>query len=267
VTAQIRSELRKMRTTRTNLGLLLGLVGLILFGVIAGSFGSEADLGLVENQRELVGNGAFAAAFAALIGIMAMTSEFRHGTIRATFVFTPARIRVVVAKVIASIVVGIGFGALGAGLALGVGVTMIRARGYEVLIDSSDVRRLLLGTIVMSGLWAACGVGLGALVRNQVAAIVGLFAWVFVVEILLFQYLPAVARYAPGAAGTAMTGDTVGESSIDLLSPSAGGVVLLAYAAALVLIDPRARVAGHFTPPYDIGALAADLASIDGSSP
>jgi len=51
VTAQIRSELRKMRTTRTNLGLLLGLVGLILFGVIAGSFGSGADLGLVENQR------------------------------------------------------------------------------------------------------------------------------------------------------------------------------------------------------------------------
>ena len=46
VTAQLRSELRKMATTRTNVGLLLGLVALILFGVIAGSFGSEADLSL-----------------------------------------------------------------------------------------------------------------------------------------------------------------------------------------------------------------------------
>jgi ABC-2 type transport system permease protein len=224
-----------MRTTRTNLGLLLGLVALILFGVIAGSFGSESDLSLIENQRELVGNGAFAAAFAALIGVMAMTSEFRHGTIRATFVFTPARTRVVVAKVLASILVGIGFGALGSAIGLGTGVGMIRARGFDVLIDSGDVRQLLLGTIVMAALWAALGVGIGAVLRNQVMAIVGLFAWVFVVEILLFQYLPGVGRYAPGAAGTAMTGSTVGESSVHLLSATAGGALLAAYAAAFVL--------------------------------
>jgi ABC-type transport system involved in multi-copper enzyme maturation permease subunit len=97
------------------------LVTLILFGVIAGSFGSEADLSLPENQRELIGNGTFAAVFAALIGVMAMTSEFRHGTICATFVFTPARTRVVAAKVVASVLVGIGFGALGSALGLGAG--------------------------------------------------------------------------------------------------------------------------------------------------
>jgi ABC-2 type transport system permease protein len=233
--AQLRSELRKMRTTRTNLGLLLGLVALILFGVIAGSFSSEADLSLLENQRELVGNGTFAAVFAAMIGVMSMTSEFRHGTIRATFVFTPARTQVVSAKVLASFLVGMGFGALGVGLGLGTGVAMIRARGYEVLIDSGDVRRLLLGTIVMSALWAALGVGIGALVRNQVFAIVGLFVWVFVVEILIFRYLPGVGRYAPGAAGTAMTGDTVGDSSIHLLSVSAGAALLAVYTAAVVL--------------------------------
>ena len=100
---------------------------------------------------------------------------------------------------------------------------MIRARGYDVLIDSGDVRRLLLGTIVMSALWAALGVGIGALVRNQVLAIVGLFAWVFVVEILLFQYLPGVGPLRAGRRGTAMTGDTVGDSSMHLLSAPAGG--------------------------------------------
>jgi ABC-2 type transport system permease protein len=234
VNAQLRSELRKMRTTRTNLGLLLGLVALILFGVIAGSFGTEADLSVVENQRNLIGNGGFAAAFAALIGVMAITSELRHGTIRATFVFTPDRMRVVAAKTLASMLVGMAFGALGAGLALGSGVVMIRARGYDLLIDSGDVGRLLLGTIVMAARWAACGVGLGALLRNQVVAIVGLFAWVFVVEILLFQYLPGVARFAPGAAGTAMTGSAVGDSSVHLLSALGGGVVLACYAAAFV---------------------------------
>lgn len=233
--AQIRSELRKMRTTRTNVGLVLGLVALILFGVIAGAFGSEVDLTDLEKQRELVGNGAFAAAFAAMIGVMAMTSEFRHGTIRATFVFTPARTRVVAAKVAASLLVGAVFGAVGAGVALGAGVAIIRARGYDVLLDAADVRKLLLGTIVMSALWAALGVGLGALVRNQVLAIVGLFAWVFVVEVLVFQYWPGVGRYAPGAAGTAMTGDTVGNSSVHLLSVWGGGLLLAAYAVAVAL--------------------------------
>ena len=149
---------------------------------------------------------------------MAMTSEFRHGTIRATFVFTPLRHLVVGAKVLASLFVGIAFGALEAGLALGAGLVMIRARGYDLLVDSGDVRRLLLGTIVMSALWAAIGVGFGALVRSQVFAIVGLFAWVFVVEVLAFEYVPEVARFAPGAAGTGMTGDTVGDSSVNLLS-------------------------------------------------
>jgi ABC-2 type transport system permease protein len=236
VIAQLRSELRKMATTRTNAGLFLGMIALILFGVIAGGFGGEGELSEALNQRELVGNGSFAAVFAAMIGVMAVTSEFRHGTIRATFVFTPERGRVIGAKVLASLVVGIGFGALGAGIALGTGTAIIRARGYGVLLDSGDVRKLLVGGIVMSALWAALGVGFGALVRNQVAAIIGLFAWVFVVEILVFQYLPELGRYAPGAAGTAMTGDTVGDSSIDLLSPPLGGALLAAYAAWFVLV-------------------------------
>jgi ABC-2 type transport system permease protein len=142
-----------MRTTRTNLGLLFGLVALVLFGVIAGAFSSEADLSRLENQRELIGNGTFAAAFAALIGVMAITSEFRHGTIRATFLVNPARTRVVAAKVTASIIFGIAFGALGSGLALATSLALIRARGYHVLIDAGECGGLC------SGLWscAHCG--------------------------------------------------------------------------------------------------------------
>lgn len=232
MTAQLRSELRKMRTTRTNLGLLLGLVALVLFGVIGGAFGRDSNFALVENQRALIGNGSFAAVFAALIGVLAMSTEFRHGTIRATFVFTPARIRVVAAKLAASLLGGAAFGAIGAALALGSGFALIQARGFELLIDAGDVRRLLLGTIVMSALWAALGVGLGAVLRNQVLAIVGVFTWVLVVELLLAQSLPGLARFAPVTAGTAMTGDPLGGSSVHLLSAPAGGALLAAYAAA-----------------------------------
>ena len=147
---------------------------------------------------------------------------------------TPTRTRVVAAKVLASIVVGVGFGALGSALALGAGVALVRARGFHLLIDSGDMGRLLLGTVVMCALWAAAGLGLGALVRDQVFSIVGLFAWVFIVEVLLFEYLPAIGRFAPGVAGTALTGRTVGDSSVQLLSAPAGAAVLGAYAAAFV---------------------------------
>jgi ABC-2 type transport system permease protein len=235
VTAQLRSELRKMQTTRTNAGLLLGLVALILFGVIAGSFAGTTDLSLVEDQRSLIGNGAYAAAFAALIGLMAFTSEVRHGTLRATFVFTADRTLVVLAKALASILVGIAFGAFGSMLSLATGTLMIRARGHELLIDSGDVRRIVLGTIVMSALWAAAGVGIGALLRNQVLAIVCVLTWVFVVESLLFELVPGLARFMPGVAGTAMTGATVGDSTVDLLPAVAGGAVLAGYAALFVL--------------------------------
>jgi len=34
------------------------------------------------------------------------------------------------------------------------------------------------------------------------------------------------------------------------------------HSAALVLIDPRVRLAGYFQPPFDVDALAADLAAL-----
>ena len=94
----------------------------------------------------------------------------------------------------------------------------------------------MLGTIVISvGTLGRSGSRLWRAVRNQVFAIIGLFAWVFVVEVLVFQYLPGAGRYAPGAAGTAMTGATVGDSSVNLLSAPLGGALLAGYSAALVL--------------------------------
>ena len=45
-------------------------------------------------------------------------------------------------------------------------------------------------------------------------------------------------------------------------NPGAGGDYTVDHSAALVLIDPRARVAGYFQPPHDSDALAADLAAL-----
>jgi hypothetical protein len=87
------------------------------------------------------------------------------------------------------------------------------------------------GAIASAALWAPIGLGLGALLRNQVATLAGIFLWLFFVENLLIDFVPGVGRFAPGAAAAAITGldrDT-------LLSPVLGALLLALYAAATVV--------------------------------
>ncbi len=83
-----------------------------------------------------------------------------------------------------------------------------------------------------TALWGAIGVGLGAIVRNQVGAIIGLLAWGFVVENLLFAFVPSVGRFAPVHAQDAL----IGLTTKHLLHPTPGGLMLIAWTAALGLI-------------------------------
>ena len=230
--AQLRSELLKMRTTRTNLALFLSMVALVLASVLlSGLLQDTSELWAHDTQAALLGVGTVGAVFASLIGIMAVTSEFRHGTIRSTFVFMPRRGRVVIAKVFASLLLGLAFGVLAEALALGIGLAILHGRGIDLQLDSGDFRLIILGTIAMSMLFAALGVGIGGVVRNQVFAVVGLLVWLLVVENILFGVVPSVGRFAPGKAAAAL----VGADEAHLLSVTGGGLVLLAWVTVFVV--------------------------------
>jgi ABC-2 type transport system permease protein len=231
MTDQLLSELRKMRSTRTNLGLLGGMVALVVvFLLTIGLTGTSGDLADHDHQHRVFSVATQAALFAALIGVMAITSEFRHGTIRPTFVVTPHRGRVVAAKVISSLVMGLLFGALAVGLAFGIGYAVFAARGAHLVLDRNDVLLLVLGTIAVTALWSALGVGLGAVVKNQVFAVIALLVWTGLVNPILDGALPGVGRYTPIAASASLTADPASY----LLSPLGGGLLLIAYAAVFV---------------------------------
>ena len=70
---------------------------------------------------------------------MAITSEFRHGTIRPTFVVTPHRTRVIAAKVIASLLMGVLFGLAAIGLSFGVGYAILAVRDIPLELETSHV--------------------------------------------------------------------------------------------------------------------------------
>jgi ABC-2 type transport system permease protein len=232
VIAQTKAELLKLRSTRTTIGIVLGMIALIiLFSLLSGLLTKARDLTGVEDQRGLLSVGSLAGVFSALAGVMLITSEYRHGTIRPTFLFTPRRSRVLIAKLAAGLLAGLVFGLVGEGVGFGIGYVCLSARGVPFALDGGEVTLLVLGTFASVALWGAIGVGLGAIVRSQVGGIIGLLVWGFVIENLLFGFVPSVGRFGPVHAQDAF----IGLTDNHLLSAAAGGAVLVVWTAALAL--------------------------------
>jgi ABC-type transport system involved in multi-copper enzyme maturation permease subunit len=233
MTAQLRSELLKQRTTRATRLLLAWMVGLVVLVVALHVFSfSTSTLAQDANQLKILGLGtSIGALFAALLGALSVTGEFRSGTIRATFLVTPRRGRVIAAKALAGLAAGAGIGLLAQALTAGAEAAGLAARGVHVALAAGDYAQLLLGGALGAALFAAIGVGVGALVRNQVAALVGLCVWLLFVEPLLLADLPSVAKYAPEASAGAIAGAIQSQIADSLIAPALGLLLLAAYAA------------------------------------
>lgn len=231
--AQIRAELLKIRSTRTTVGLILGMVALILlFTLLTGLLTHPSGLASKGDQRQLLSVGSSAGVFSALAGVLLVTSEYRYGTIRPTFLFNPTRSHVLTAKLVVGALAGLAFGILGEAIGWAIGYVILDGRGITIVLTSSDVLLLTLGGLAGVALWGAIGVGVGAIIHNQVGAIITLLAWGLVVDNLLFGLVPSVGRFMPTRAADGLMGLRVDH----LLSPGAGAIVLIAWAAALVAI-------------------------------
>ncbi|HEY3834329.1 MAG TPA: hypothetical protein VGO03_18705, partial [Acidimicrobiia bacterium] len=127
--AQIKAELLKIRSTRTTIGLLLGMIALVLlFTLLDGLLSHPIGLASSEDQRELFGVTSFAGVFAALAGVLLVTSEYRFGTIRPTILFNPTRSRVLTAKFVAGASAGIAFGIVGEAIGWALGYSILAGR-------------------------------------------------------------------------------------------------------------------------------------------
>lgn len=238
MSAALRAELFKQRSTQTSFGVFGAMLGLVLFVVLLHGLALPAQtLGSASEQlTSLFGWGeVFAALFAALLGALSITGEIRHGSIRPTFLVNPSRRSVVAAKVVASMLIGTGFGLVGGAVTAGVGTAALRARGIDVLLSPGDYALLIAGGAAAAALWAAIGVGVGAIVRNQAPALVGIVVWLLFLENLLIGNSASVGdigRFLPGFAGRAVSGQGQGT----LVAPAAGLVLLSLYAAVAAVV-------------------------------
>lgn len=232
MSGQLSSELLKLRTTRMAGLLLLAAAGLTLLGVfVEGASASAAEIAGDDQQRTLLGAGSSAVFFATLVGLLTVTSEFRYGTIRPTLLVQPRRRIVLAAKLTAAALAGVVLTLVCIALSLAAGLAILAVRGVELVPSSADLIALVAGAIAAAALNALLGVAIGALIRNQVGAIVAVVAYAFLVDATLFAATPGVGRFLPGKAGDALAGQPVDH----LLSPGAGALALIAWTLAFVL--------------------------------
>src|SRR5262245_41113776 len=207
---QLRSELLKQRSTQTTLYLFLAMFGLVALAVTMHVLAlSASDLSTRARQLEVFQVGSRAGMlFAGLAGAIAITAEIRYGTIRPTFLTTPRRGPVMAAKLAIGGLVGVVFGLLAEALMVADAAVAFAARGVDNQLTAGDYTQLLVGGAAAAALWAAGAVGVGALGRNQVGTLVGLCAWMFLVETTSESFVPGAARLMPGGAGLALAGNS-----------------------------------------------------------
>ncbi|UUW89428.1 ABC transporter permease [Pimelobacter simplex] len=176
----LRVELRKMFDTRSGFWLMASIV---ITSVIA------TALTVILGNRDTLDFEDFAAAIGSpmsivlpIIGVLAVTSEWSQRTALTTFTLVPHRSRVLSAKVLNTLAIGL----VSMVIALGVGAL---GNLLTAMITGNDaVWNISAGTfaqiVLANELGMLLGFALGLLFRNSPAAIVGYFVVILVLPTL-----------------------------------------------------------------------------------
>jgi len=233
VSALVSAEFLKFRTTRAWIGFVLTAVALTAIAT-AGTVGTARDdqLGTAQLSLDIVSSSLFTALIALMIGIMSVTTEWRHGTVTRTFLITPRRERVLIAKELWVALLAATLAVLAIVLVLAIAVPWLTVEGSSLKLDGG-VAGLVGRIVIASVLWGTLGVGVGAVVQNQTFALVGAVIWIILVEALIVALLglvdlEAVGEYLPGRALSSFDGTEEGG-----LTTWAAGAVSLAWVVTL----------------------------------
>jgi ABC-2 type transport system permease protein len=184
----LRSEFFKLRTVRLNIWLPIGAVlVLVVVTALVGLLSAEPE---TFSNGDLMGLiGAFSILVSMMIGVatsLGITSEFGHNTIRPTLAATPNRTTVFVAKAIVSVLFGLAVGAVAVTASYIVGSVLLNGRGADVALSGDDGSfASFFGVIVLAGLLALFGYGVGLLLRNAPAAVSIIILWPLLIEGIL----------------------------------------------------------------------------------
>jgi ABC-2 type transport system permease protein len=262
MTRLVRTELLKLATMRLTYGLLAVAAALsALFSLLennqAGTAGSGVPpISTADGLRTVTTVTGFAMLFAAVLGSIVANGEFRHSTATLTYLATPRRTRVLLAKVIASSCAGSLFGLAAGIIATGVGLAFAAGHGDHVALSAGTLADHVAGAVAGAALLAALGAAVGSLVRSQLATVIGIFVWAIIIESLIGGLYTSIRPYLPYTAATTLAGTKLGNAAFgpahglnggDPLPFAAGAALIAAFAAAAALIAARTTVRRDIT--------------------
>jgi ABC-2 type transport system permease protein len=223
-------KLRSVRSTWwTLLVFAVGMVGLAILVMRGQQHGASFDptndsfAGLAIGQLAL-----------GVLGVLAVTSEFSSGMIRATFAAAPRRPLVLAAKAAVLAAVALVAGEIMAFVAFGVGQAVLKSQFPHAALGQPGVLRAVLMAGAYPALIALIGLGLGAIIRHTAGAISAVVGVLFVLPLILLplgtSIQNSVGQFMPMLI--AENSMTAVKPVAHSLSAGVGFALLCGYAAA-----------------------------------
>jgi ABC-2 type transport system permease protein len=232
VTSLLRAELLKLRTTRTFAALAGVAVGTsMLITALVGLLTEPTEGSVITD----VFASDTSSLFILVLAVVGITGEWRHRTITSSLLAAPDRLRFLAAKTLAFAAAGLVLSLLISLAVTVLGMTILVARDLPTP-EAAELAAQIGRNAVVATLLGAFGVGIGAVVRNQVVAVVGILAVLFVVEPVLIGLAPDVGRYGPFVALPTAAGgipeSDAGLPEVDLLPSLVAVALMLAWIGA-----------------------------------
>jgi ABC-type transport system involved in multi-copper enzyme maturation permease subunit len=272
VTRLLRSELRKVVTTNTWWVFLIVVVALTAVSFVFNALQAHAYLtqppprfppnvppdqadqiravyaaraSVAVQAANLYTSGQyFGLLFVLLLGSLVVTNEFFHQTATATFLATPRRSLVIAAKLAVMVLLAVGLCLATMALCVAAGGVFLSTQGAGLALADWAVIRAMLLNLLAYGVWAVLGVGFGALIRSQVAAVV----------VALALYLVASTIASAVIQVVALVTHTAWVANLAVLVPSVASQVMISggdipgnpprWLGAAVLVGYGAAAAG-----------------------
>jgi ABC-2 type transport system permease protein len=188
----VRGEFFKIRTTRAWWLFALGALGLLVLAfaynalfahvlfdeTTEGMAGDEvatfeAQSSSVYQAANLLTSGQFfGLLFVMLLGILVVTNEFHHQTATTTFLTTPHRTLVILAKLVTAALCGAGLWLVSTVINIPATMVFLGTEHVSNHLGESSITRAILLNLLAYTLWGILGVGFGVLIRSQIGATV-----------------------------------------------------------------------------------------------
>ena len=190
-----RMEWIKFRTLRSmTWTLALGMAATVALGVVAGY--NTRNAGGDPTSNVLAG-AVLGQVITGVLGTLAITGEFRSGSITATFGVVPRRALVLAAK---AVVCGTVFLVAGEATVLAsflLGIAAVRHGVPHPSLGSPQVLRAVLMTGAYLALVGLSGLGVGALLRHGAAAVATVIGGLFVAPLVIGAAQHGYGRLMP----------------------------------------------------------------------